>query len=67
MSSEMIWFVGLVITHFAFYYIGKNDAGDPPLSEKACIELEKYEIDKFYEHERWKMERGIKHDDENDG
>lgn len=65
MSAETIWLIGLMITHACAYFMGKTDRTAPPLDRDARIEVEKYQIDKFYEFEHWKVERSCKHGDEN--
>ena len=54
----------LIVMLGVAYYIGHCDGANknPPLSEAARIEIEKYQIDKFYEQEHWKIERGKKND-----
>lgn len=59
MSPEMIWTVCLLMTHFAFYYMGKHSK---TLDNEAQLELEKFKYEKYYEHERWKAERNKKND-----
>ena len=65
MSSEVTWMICLIIMLGVAYYIGHCDGAKKTLSDEAALELEKYRIDKFFENEHWKIERGIKHGDEN--
>lgn len=59
--SEFIWLFCLMITHFVAYFIGRGDGERKPCDD-AYIEVEKYDIDKRYEHQRWLEERKDKHD-----
>ena len=59
---DWIMFVCLSITHLLAYSLGKADGERKPC-EDAYIEVEKYDIDKHYEHQRWLEERKDKHDE----
>lgn len=59
---DWIMFVCLSITHLVAYSMGKADGERKPC-EDAYIEVEKYDIDKRYEHQRWLEERKYKHDE----
>lgn len=58
---DWIMFVCLSITHILAYYLGRGDGERKPY-EDAYIEVEKYDIDKRYEHQRWLEERKDKQD-----
>ena len=60
---DIIWLVCLLITHIVAYCIGKGDGkSECPQTDDAWVEVEKYEIDKRFEHMRWLAERKEKHD-----
>lgn len=61
-----IWLCALLIIIGVAYYWGYSNGVNQylaeNLSEKSLLELEKYKYDKFYELERWKIERKNEHD-----
>ena len=60
---DIIWLTCLLITHVVAYCIGKNDGkSESPQTDDAWVEVEKYEIDKRFEHMRWVKERETNHD-----
>ena len=59
---DYLWLIALCITHAAVYCMGKNDGLTQLPDEDAWITVEKYEIDKRFEHMRWLEERKNHHD-----
>lgn len=59
---DFIWLICLCITHMVAYYIGRNDGSASQLSEEGQLEIQRYEIDKRFEHLRWTAERNEKHE-----
>lgn len=55
---EWIYFLFLIITHTAAYFIGRSDAPEPfkPTNE-AWVAVQCHAIDKQYEYARWSSER----------
>lgn len=69
MSSEMIWFIALSIVVAVAFYAGMDYGSKKtsPSSETYNFHLEKYKIDKEYEHKRWLEERkGVRHEERPD-
>ena len=61
-SISWIWLICLCITHVCAYYLGVNDGSKKLPDEKSWEVVEMYEIDKKYEHLRWREERKKEHD-----
>lgn len=59
MYSEMIWYISLFIVVLVAFYAGMDYGSkkSTPSSESYNFHLEKYRIDKEYEHKRWLEER----------
>lgn len=60
---DLIWLIALCITHAVAYTMGKNDGREEIHSDEAWEAVEKYEIDKRFEHLRWMAERKDRHED----
>lgn len=54
---DFVWLIALCISHIAVYYMGRHDGGIHEPSEEAWVMVEKYELDKRFEHMRWLVER----------
>lgn len=59
---DFVWLIALCISHIAVYYMGRHDGGIHEPSEEAWVMVEKYELDKRFEHMRWIEERRCKHE-----
>jgi hypothetical protein len=59
---EFLGLIVLAITHAAVYCLGKNDGLAQLPDENAWVEVEKYTVDKRFEHLRWIEERKNHHD-----
>lgn len=55
---EWLYFLFLIITHTAAYFIGKSDAPEPfKPSNEAWVAVRCHEIDEHYKYARWLSER----------
>lgn len=59
---DWIILIVLCITHGAIYYMGRSDGQALTHSDDAWAEVEKYVIDKRFEHLRWLEERKDTHE-----
>lgn len=55
---DLMWMLALLITHTLAYIVGRGDgaAAQPP-EDETWEAVEKYAIDKRFEHLRWLEER----------
>lgn len=59
---DIAWFIALLILVVAAYAWGYDNGRASQMDADQEMELEKYRLDRFYEHERWLEERKDKHE-----